>query len=112
MPINDLIIPTSDLVSTPSTIISFKKDSTLKAYIEGRSHIVKSFYMIGEVLAILKTVISEEKMYDEHNPCIVLCSQELGKVLDRKALHISELTERIMSQIAWASDYSMGFFKG
>ena len=74
--------------------------------------ISKTFYVIGEVLAILRTVIIKEKLYDEHNPCIVLCSQELGKALDRKALHISELTERITSQIAWAADYSIGLFKG
>ena len=108
MPVNDQIIPTSDLVSTPSTVISFEEGSTLKAYIEGKSHISKTFYVIGEVLAILKTVISEEKMYNERNPSIVLCSQELEEVLDRKALHISELTECITSQIAWAENYSMG----
>ena len=68
--------------------------------------------MIGEFLAILKTVIIKEKLYDNRNPCIVLGSQELEKALDRKALHISELTDRIMSQIAWAENYSMGFFKG
>ena len=112
MPINDQIIPTSDLVSTPTTVISFEEGSILKVYIERKSLISKTFYVIGEVLAILKTVIIKEKLYDERNPCIVLCSQELGKALDRKALHISELTEHIMSQIAWAADYSMEFFKG
>ena len=112
MPINDQIIPTSDLVSTPTTVISFEEGSTLKAYIEKKSLISKTFYVIGEVLAILKTVIIKEKMYDEGNPYIVLCSQELEEALDRKALHVSQLTDRIMSQIAWAENYSMGFFKG
>ena len=68
--------------------------------------------MIGEVVAILRTVIIKEKMYDEGNPSTVLCYQELEEALDRKALHVSQLTDRIMSQIAWAENYSMGFFKG
>ena len=72
----------------------------------------KKFYMIGEVLAILKAVISDEKMYDVRNPSIVLCSPELELVLDRKAFHISELTERIMNQVAWAPDYSLEGSKG
>ena len=51
-------------------------------------------------------------MYDEGNPYIVLCSQELEEVLDRKALHTSQLTNRIMSQVAWPENYTMGPTKG
>ena len=99
-------------ISTLSTIVSFKKGSSLKAYMDGKTKIIKKFYMIGEVLAILKAVISDEKMYDVRNPSIVLCSPELELVLDRKAFHISELTERIMNQVAWAPDYSLEGSKG
>ena len=60
MSVNDQIIPTSDLILTPSTVISFEKGSTLKAYIERKSQIPKTFYVIGEVVAILRTVIRRE----------------------------------------------------
>ena len=66
---------TNARVTTPSTIVSFKKGSTLKAYIDGKTNIIKRFYMI---------VISDEKMYDVRNPSIVLCSPELELVLDRR----------------------------
>ena len=99
-------------ISTLATIVSFKKGSSLKTYMDEKTRIIKRFYMIGEILAILKAVISEEKMYDVRNPSIVLCSPELELVLDRKALHISELTGRIMNQVAWAPDYSLECSKG
>ena len=99
-------------ISTLATIVSFKKGSSLKTYIDEKTRIIKRFYIIGEILAILKAMISEEKMFDTRNPSIVLCSPELERVLDRKAFHISELTERIMNHVAWASDYSLEGSKG
>ena len=66
-----------DLISTPTvistaisqplpsyTVISFKEGSTLKEYIERKSLVPKTFYTIGEVVAILMKVIIKEKMYD------------------------------------------------
>ena len=47
-------------------------------------------------------------MYDNRNPIMILCSQKLEQVLDHKALHIIEIKERVMDQVAWAPEYSVG----
>ena len=90
------------------TVISFKEGSTLKGYIERRTLVPKTFYTIGEALALLMKVIAREEMYDKGNPYIVLCSPELEEILNRKALHTSQLTDRVMSQVAFPVNYMMG----
>jgi len=42
-------------------------------------------------LDLLKHIISEEKLYDEKNPSIVLCDQALEEALNLRALHLMEL---------------------
>ena len=102
--------PTHTVITQPLsslTVISFKEGSTLKGYIERRTLVPKSFYTIGEALALLMKVIATEGMYDKGNPSIVICSPELEEILNRKALHTSQLTDRIMSQVAFPENYMM-----
>ena len=71
----------------------------------------KAFFILSKIIAILKTIIGQEKMYDDRNPTVILCSPELELALDCKALHVIELKERVINHIAFASEY-LGEIKG
>ena len=77
------------------TIVSFKQDSELKSYIKLKTGIIKIFFTLGEIIAILRTIIKEEKQYDERNPALIICSEELKLVLKCKVLHYKELKNAI-----------------
>ena len=82
-----------------NNIYKFRVGSPLKKYMnkvvagEGWE---KTYYTFGKILTTLKRVIAEENMVDIHNPSIILCSEELEKALDQKALHITEVWDLIM----------------
>ena len=40
---------------------------------------------------MLKDVISAEKMFDERNPPVIICSKPLEQALNQKALHVTEV---------------------
>ena len=98
---------TDSSTSTPSTIVSFKAGSSLKEFLDKRTNIRKIFYEIGEVIAVIKRVISDERLYDSRNPVMILCSPELEKVVDCKGFHIKQLRERLMCHIQFVSDYAI-----
>ena len=50
-------------------------------------------------------------MYDDRNPSVIICSIELELALDCKALHVTELKEKVINHIAFASEY-LGEIKG
>lgn len=58
-------------------IVSFKANSELKRYIQLKTRITKTFFTLGEITAILKIIIEQEKQYDERNPAVIICSAEL-----------------------------------
>ena len=87
------------------TIVSFKPDSELKSYIKIKTGIVKIFFTLGEIIAILRTIIKEEKQYDERNPALIICSEELKLVLKCRALHYNELKNAIISHLAFTQEY-------
>ena len=80
-------------------VFKFKEGASLKSYISKITHTEKLFYTLGEILAIIKRVIREEKMFDYRNPSVILCSKELEHALNRKALHVTEVRSLIMDQI-------------
>ena len=95
----------------PDTIISFKPNSELKRYIQLKTKITKIFFTLGEVTAILQTIIEQEKQYDERNPAVIIFSEELNLALKCEALHHKELKDTIISHLAFASEY-LGEVKG
>lgn len=75
----------------------FVPDSYLKAYLKLKkptSALVcrnSDLSSLGEVLELLKQIISEERLYDARNASIVLCDASLEQALNIKALHLSEI---------------------
>ena len=96
-------LATSKLLS--DTIVSFKPDSELKRYVQLKTGIIKTFFTLGEITATLQTIIEQEKQYDERNPAVIICSEELKLALKYKALHHKELKDAIISHLAFASEY-------
>ena len=57
-------------------------------------------------MAVLRKIIAQERMLDENNPFIILCSEEMEVVLGTKILTVNELEGRVMTQVEFASEYS------
>ena len=87
------------------TIVSFKPESELKQYIRLKTRITKTFFTLGEIIAILRTIIEEEKQYEKRNPALIICSEELKLVLKCTALHYKELKIAIISHLAFTHEY-------
>merc|ERR1712240_8070 len=87
------------------TIVFFKPKSKLKIYIQHKTKISKTFFTLGEITTILRIVIGQEKQYEERNPAVIICSEELKLALNCDALHISELKDKINSHLASACEY-------
>ena len=60
---------------SPDTVVSFKPNSELKKYIQLKTKITKTFFILGEVSAILHTIIVQEKQCDDRNPAVIICSE-------------------------------------
>ncbi len=52
-----------------------------------------------QVMQYLKELIRDEKLYDERNASIVLCDASLETALDVKALHLTELRDKVCLQL-------------
>ena len=86
------------------TVISLKDE--LQEFISRKTQISKPFHRVGEIMAVLRKIITQEKMLHENNPNIILCSEELEMALGTKILTVNELEGRVMTQVEFASEYS------
>ena len=90
---------------SPNMIVAFKTDSELKKYIQQKTNITKTFFTLGEIIATLRIIIKIEKQYDERNPALIICSEELKLALKCKALHYKDLKIAIISHLAFTHEY-------
>ena len=90
---------------SPNMIVAFKTDSELKKYIQQKTNITKTFFTLGEIIATLRIIIEREKQYDERNPALIICSEDLKLALKRKALHSKDLQTAITSHLAFNHEY-------
>ena len=111
IPIEGLLIP--DLITGTNlytdtellnTVYKFKEGAPLEAYL-ARIMNIKPLYTLAEILTIIKIVIAEGKMFDERNPSVILCSGELERALDQKALHVREVRETVLKQLLEDSEH-------
>ena len=89
----------------PDTIVSFKAGSELKQYITNKTKITKKFFAFGEIMAILCTIIEEEKQYQERNPQLIICSEELKEIVKCPALHYNDLKSEVVKHLAFTHEY-------
>jgi hypothetical protein len=72
------------------TVYKFKHDSQLQKYLLKNTGREQKAHTLVQVLMMLKDIIREEKMFDERNPSVIICSKSLEQALDQQALHITE----------------------
>ena len=72
-------------------MFKFKKDAPLRQFIHDITKVQKNYYSLAEILTVLKDVISSEKMFDERNPSVIICSKPLEAALNQRALHVTEV---------------------
>ena len=87
-----------------NTMFKFKKDAPLRQFIQKNSKLIKNHYSLAEILTILKDAISKEKMFDERNPSVIICSNKLEAALNQKALHVTEVRNLVINQLERLED--------
>ena len=73
----------------------FTQESKLRPYLAAKrpeSHFDRvDTTSLKEVLQYLKSIISQEHLYDAKNAAVVICDKALESALDVRALHLSEI---------------------
>ena len=84
-----------------NTVFLFKEGSKLKTFLLDKEAIDKDkiYHTLAAIMLALKKIIKDEKLYDENNTKIILCSQELENAIDRKAMHSSEVRNEVIKQL-------------
>lgn len=81
----------------------FKPTSKLHRYLAyqcpGFVHISKKDYSLYELLLALKKVIHSNKLFDPHNPFIIMCDALLEDALEVKYFHTSDVSEFVLKQL-------------
>ena len=108
--------PQDEINKLLNTTFKFKTHSKLKDIITNKSKTEKIFYSFIEILSILKEVIRDERLYDQTNPAIIICSPKLEDALDMRALHVKQINqvvlphlEEIVDQIDLLDDHDIEY---
>ena len=86
------------------SLLIFKKESTLKAYIDKYARTTKISYSLAEVMTIIIHSIISKKMYEKTNIPIISCSKELGEAIGVRTLHLLELKKAVLSKVIQISN--------
>ena len=90
-----------------NTLFKFNPLSKLKCFLVSKTGVEKTYYSLAEILTILKNIIKGEGMFDHANPSVIICSPELERALNMKALHVTEIRDLVLSQITKVPDQSL-----
>lgn len=77
----------------------FKPSAPLKLYLKSKLPELRERITLTEVLTMLKKIISNEKMFDQQNPAIIICSKQLETALNMRALHVTEIRKLVVDQL-------------
>ena len=91
--------PQDEINKLLNTTFKFKTHSKLKDIITSKSKTEKIFYSFIEILSILKEVIRDERLYDQTNPAIIICSPKLEDALDMRALHVKQINQVVLPHL-------------
>ena len=91
-----------------NTIFQFNPRSKLKRFLVRKTGSEKTYYSLAEILTSLKQIIRKEGMFDQANPSVIICSTDLERALDMKALHVTEIRDLVLLQITKAPDQKLG----
>ena len=71
----------------------------MKKFLIEKTKEEKTYYSLAEILTLLKDIIRRERLFDERNPSIILCSKQLEEALDQRALHVTEVRDLVLKQV-------------
>ena len=80
-----------------STLFNVKPK--FNTFLFNKTGVERSYYTLIEIFIILKKIIREEKLFDQTNPSIVMCSPELEEAINVKALHVTQIRNYVLSQL-------------
>ena len=90
-----------------NTWFKFNHMSKLKSYFISKTGADKIYYLLFDILTVLKNIIRDEGMFDHSNPAVILCSQDLEEALNMRALHVTEIRDLVLSQVTRVSDQGL-----
>lgn len=86
----------------------FVPNSPLQSYLHQvypeQGFLTKPFFSVSDVVRVLKGLISTLKLYDSRNPTVVICDPALGIALQAKALHVTQIRDRVLLQLRTLDD--------
>ena len=82
----------------------FKPSSLLSHFVAMKRGFNKERFTLWDILTMLKDIIKQEKPFDQQNPSIIVCSEDLERAIDRKALHVSEFRDRVLIHLLQLED--------
>jgi len=87
---------------------SFRQESKLFEYlISKKSDLIKKEclrYRLSTIRLALEIIIDREELFDDYNREIVVCGNELERVLDRRSFHYSQTVSLIETHLLEAKD--------
>jgi hypothetical protein len=89
-----------------NTLFVFRPRSYLKTFLTDKTNVYKTYYSLAEILTILKEVVRGEGLFDPNNPSIILCSPELERALNMKALHVKQIRSQVMDRITKVPEHA------
>ncbi len=80
---------------------SFLKCSPLKNYILRRYPNFAPTFTLFALLTCMKNTIRDEFLFDEKNPAIIMCDEELDTALEVSVLHVTQVREKTLNHLKW-----------
>lgn len=81
------------------TVFGFKENAPLKGFMQETTQRTDEYFTLEEILENIKRVIATERLFDENNPSIIMCSKVLETVFDQKALHVRQVKSIVLNQL-------------
>ena len=82
---------------------TFKRYSPLKDYLNEKFPKIvndkNQTYTLLEILQLIETIVTKEKLYDDRNPCIIICDEDLSKALKVKCTITSDVQFHVSKQL-------------
>ena len=81
--------------------VRFRPQAKLRSFLVQKTGTEEKVYVLKDLLMTLKEVIRKEGLYDHGNPSVIICSSELERALERKALHVSQIRDIVLDQVVY-----------
>jgi hypothetical protein len=82
-----------------NTLFIFKPAVELITFLINKTQVWKTYYSLAEILTILKNVVRGEGLFHPANLSIILCSADLKRALNMKALHVTEVRNQLLYHV-------------